>query len=318
MGIKRISPMCAVRSNRTTPNPAHHRRAVSMLILCCTLLFSACGASSTQATSSTNSDDILFNGDGLHIEASLKCEENIVLATNRLTYDASEIQAMKTYLKGIVIEGSYNSFGDVDYVDYLENPVASPRSLAIIDGGKNCGAHIELTNTSANSIIIEQVGAKLLTAPTVNKNQYRLVDCYTVIPDGQFGRGCEVGGGLGGPQCDTYGAEIDLANGPAGTIFSDTPFSVAVPGFDCPDQFTIAPRSSAMFLDLDFTGRNMKYSVAIQLKIRAADGEKTVVLSKSPTTLTFAGDAQLSCYGLQGTNFTLLAPAAEPDDYQCV
>jgi hypothetical protein len=298
--------------------------AAIILMAFVVLPFTACGASSTQAKSPTNSNEIVFNGDGLHTEASLRCDENIVLATNRITYDTGEIQAMNAYLKGIAIGTYSNSFGNVHVVGTSaggERPADPPGSLALVDGGSDCGAQIELTNTSSSPIVITQIGAKLLAAPTVNTYQYRWVDCYSLVPEGAqgYGRGCTVFDGTGSPQCDTYSASIDLKNGAVGTVFSATPSAMSLPGGeDCPAQLTIEPHSSTMFLDVDFTGGNLKYPVAIQLKIRAAEGEKTLTLSKSPTTLTFAGAAQFSCYTLEGTTFTFVKHAIDTDVYQCV
>src|SRR5690242_12334020 len=75
------------------------------------LLLAACGTQSKpQPTSShtgggsslasnalpvSQEKDIVFDGDGLHVEGLINCAQYDVLASNRLTYDAGEIRAIR-------------------------------------------------------------------------------------------------------------------------------------------------------------------------------------------------------------------------------
>lgn len=229
--------------------------------------------------------NIVFNGDGLHAEVTLTCEQFDVLATDRLTYDSGEIHAIENYFTAWANSGPDS------------NP-QPPVSLVVASGGETCTADMELTNTGSSSIIVKQVETKLLAAPQENEYQYRLID-YCSLP--LNGGDCYTPHG-GGPECDTYSASIHLSSASVGSAFSGTP----VPSDpSCPSQLTINPGPSAMILNVGFSSKNLQYSTELQLDILGLDGEKHLTLSQSPSTLIFAADSQFSCYALHSTQFSL-------------
>lgn len=291
-----VARQLAARSPRSV-------RSVSVLVVCVALLLllEACGpqiaSSSHPATSAmptatrasagssagsipdAQTQQLVYDGDGLHIESMLWCDQFLVLASDRLDYDAGEIQSIKEYL--------------------TDDSATLPSSLQSATGG-SCGADIELTNTGSSSIVVEQVGVKLLSSPVQNTYQYRLIDICSVAPNSDI---CVQGHG-GGPECDTYSASIHLLAGQQGALYSDAPAPAYPDG--CPNQMVISPDPShAMTLNTSFSADSLEFSIALQLKVQTASGEQTLTLSQPSSQLIFAGGSQYTCYALQGTSFTV-------------
>jgi hypothetical protein len=276
-----------------------------MLVLILTLLMlllAACGSqgkpqttgsrpsgSGTSASSDlpvSQAQHIVCNGDSLHVEGWIECPQYTVLAQNRLTYDAGEIQTIKNY---------YNPQSGAGQQPQM------PSSLAIVSGGP-CTASIELTNTGSTPVIVEKVGIQLLTTPHHNTYQYRLIDQCSLFS------GC-IPGGTGSPACFFHQASVHISGTNVGAVYDSPPSPTfdTVPGGEvCPSQLTIGPSpDETYYLDVDFSADNLIFKSAIELKLITAEGAKTLTLSQFPTTLVFANNDQVSCYALHGTTSML-------------
>jgi hypothetical protein len=268
------------------------RSALLLLTCSCGLITGVQGTttpiSSTSASQvpALNNQDIVYDGDGLHIEAQLYCRAMVVLATGRLSYDTDEVRAMQNF-----------------FVSRLSGkPESIPSTLVHASGGP-CGAHIELTNIGAASIVVDQVGLKVLTTPRPNTYEYRRLNLCPFI-----GLDHCASGGTGSPNCTNYYAEIDLSGTAEGDTASGTP-TPALQG--CPSQLTVDPGLTAMLLDVELSGSYATYSTALHLRLLTPIGTKTLTLTEFHNGLVFAEYKQYSCYLLQGTTFVLWADAKQ-------
>lgn len=229
-----------------------------------------------------NNRDIVYNGDGLHIEAQLSCRSMVVFATDRLSYDAEEVRAMRNFF--------------VSRFSGISVPI--PSTLVDASGGP-CGAHIELTNIGSAAVVVDQVGLKLLANPRPNSYQYRRLNLCPFI-----GLANCNSGGTGGPDCTNYLAKIALGELGANSTDSDMP-TPALQG--CPRQLIVNPGPTAMLLDVELSGSSSIYTVALQLRLVTPAGIKTITFTEFPSVLIFARYEQYACYLVQGTTFALWA-----------
>ena len=275
-----------------------------------------------------NKNGISIDQSGLHIDASdgIQCPlgavnngppanpgpfvaklwgNNLVLATDRLTYDANELQQIK------------------DYVNQMGNPTASaPDTLQWVLGGPtdtshsvytdgqvrgyiyDCGVSLGLTNTSQNTIQISNVGFQLAGDTQQNNYNYHLVDICTL----NFG--CQAGGGPG--DCSQYFATVKLGTGPVNTVFSAVPV-----GHDSScGELTLNPGDEKTLYVYLYSAQNLIYSVVPQLVLTTASGPNTLTLTDLTSTLAFANGSQFTCYALQGDTF--VAETTPPTNSYCI
>ena len=156
---------------------------------------------------------------GLHIQSTgfqctlmgvyrppLTPTQNLVLATDRLQYSASDIQAMTAAIAGggTALDASL------------------PQTLAETPGGSGCSINLSITNVGNDPIQINRAGVQLVADSYSNTYTYRLVDSCSFIQGptvdcpGAFGRG--------GNDCSIYSLEIPLASlFKVGDIADDVP-----------------------------------------------------------------------------------------------
>jgi hypothetical protein len=238
-------------------------------------------------------------------------DNELVLATNQLSYQSSQVQEMKHFAQVF-----YDEFNDaLPPPELMWVPGAS---LAQTSAG--CSVPLGITNTTSQSIEISQAGITLSAAPAQNPYQYRLINICSLLPAASLkpGQSCVIGAGQGGGpgDCSAYAATIQLSNQRAETVFSQPLTGVLVDqdGF-CPEM-TLGP-GETLFLWLFLTSggqpANLIYSVVPQLTLDMPGGPKTLQLSQLATSLVFAEPSQFSCYTLQGQTF-VQAPNAQTVD----
>ncbi len=292
--------------------------------------------SSTTPTSSTstlsdnlspNKTGVSVDRDNLHIDASdgIQCPSgaitqgqpdnpgplvnavganNLVLATDRLTYDANELQQMRDYLNTFR-SGSAQIPHTLRWV--LGGPTDTGRILNI-DGKASgyiydCGFKLELTNTGQDSIQISSVGAQLTADTQQNTYQYRLIDQCTLTQ-------CQFGAGPS--SCSQYFATIKLGTGSINTVFSATPSGRDT---SC-GEFTLNPGDAKSLYVYIYSSQNLIYSVVPQLVLSTSSGPNTLTLTDLTSTLAFANGSQFTCYGLQGDTF--VAETSPPPTSLCI
>ncbi len=228
----------------------------------------------------------------------------LVFASDRTTYNQSEIAQISTYLT--YIENHSGNEGA------LKGGTEPPPTLRWISGGEttlvpgtapgivgfaDCTALFTLTNTGNTPIQLSKVGAKLQARPQQNTYQYHLIDaCSLKVPF------CPPTGEGGGGDCSVYLANIQLGQGEQNDVFSAVPT-----GFSGCSTPTITP-GVQINLILTFSlaaniTQGLIYSIVPVFTIDSTQGLQTISTPQMASTLAFAGASQFSCYGLQGTTF---------------
>ncbi len=224
---------------------------------------------------------------------------NLVLATNRLSYDSNELQQMRNYLKSIFFSQS----GPTQMPDTLRwvlgGPTGTSRAVIYADGKldgyiDDCGFKLELTNIGQNAIQIQSVGVQLMGGTQQNNYQYRLID---ICGGNVLIIACGFGGG--GSVCSEYYATIKLGVGSTNAVFSAMP----VAGDPSCGELTLNPRESKELYVYLYSPHNLIYLVRPQLTLDTSNGSNTLPLTELTSRLAFANDNQFRCYALQGDTF---------------
>ncbi len=229
----------------------------------------------------------------------------LVLASDRTTYNQDEIAQMRAYVENdqFLVAGGAALPSTLRWVIGGSMDVI-PGSVPLSPGTRSSGCEVILllTNTGSTPIQVPKVGVQLEAHPRQNMYQYRQIDACSLMPPA-IGL-CPPHGGGGPGACSVYNASIQLEAGEKNDVYS------AVPGAIGCSTLTIAP-STQVTLDITFslaanTPQNLIYSIKPTFTIDTAQGEQTPVLSQLESTLAFASVNQFSCYGLQGTTFALI------------
>ena len=229
---------------------------------------------------------------------------NLVLATNRLTYDSNEIQQMQDYVNNIH-SNSVQMPNTLRWV--LGGPIDTNRILNINGSASghidDCGVHFQLTNTGQDLIQVASIGVQLTEGTQQNNYQYRLIDVCTLVQ-------CMVGGG--GGSCSLWYATIKLAAGSTNAVFSASPI-----GSDpsC-GELTLNPGQEEDLYVSFYSPQNLIYSIVPQLTLDTSNGPNTLTLTELTSTLAFANGSQFTCYGLQGDTFT--PETTPPPNSECI
>ena len=225
--------------------------------------------------------------------------------TDRLTYDANEINQMSDYLgsAGHPVSPLPNTLRWV-----LGGPTDTSQAV-YIDGKVigyiyNCGISLGLTNTSQNSIQITNVGVQLAGDTQQNNYHYRLIDICTIT------QACRFGAGPG--DCSQYFATIKLGTGPINTVFSAIP---ARHDSSC-GELTLNPGEEKTLYVYIYSAQNLIYSIVPQLVLTTASGPNTLTLTALTSTLAFANGSQFTCYALHGDTF--VAETTPPPNPVCL
>ncbi len=215
---------------------------------------------------------------------------NLVLATNRLTYDSYELQQIKDYLANTGTQVP----STLRWV--LGGPIGTGRPFPLTGSPTGyfvgCGFSMQITNTSQSIIQIANVGLKLNAAPQQNTYQYHLIDACTLV------RIRCVFGGVPGP-CNFSVATIHISQGSANKVFSAAPVA-ANPSCG---ELTLNPGEEKGLYVFIASSQNLIYSVTPQFVLSSSEGQSTVTLSEMTSTLALANNSQFTCYGLQGDTF---------------
>jgi hypothetical protein len=228
---------------------------------------------------------------------------DLVLATQRLTYSAAEIQQMRDYIQGI-----FNNAAAIT-TSYLVPP---PSILRWVAGSSGCELTLQVSNTGNTTIQISSLGVQLTGIPQPNAYLYRAIDVCSLAS--VF---CLAPSGAG--DCSVYSASVNLDPQAAlGMAFAAQPMSG---GSNCPEA-SLHPGDTLYFrLGLASPGSQPystdPYLYAVMPIIKVSDGNgsiNTYVLASMAATLAFTDAGHVSCYGLQNPQDTTLttAPANNP------
>jgi hypothetical protein len=216
----------------------------------------------------------------------------VVLASNRLEYDAGEIQQMATYLRPSIRSDPTDT----------SNPPAPPATLNETTGSLTgtdpsktaCFSYIQITNIANSAIQITGVNMRLLSDAQLNQYQYRLIDACSLASLDASGINplCPKLGG--GGLLFQYNFNLNMAK--ADTVFSGQPEGT--------QPFLVDPGQVA-FIFLDYlSSTNLIYSVAPEITVSQTGEQRTFTISQLTSSLAFAMPDQISCYQLHGNTFS--------------
>jgi hypothetical protein len=226
--------------------------------------------------------------------------DNVVLATNRLTYTHTELQQMYSYLYG--------------------TPKSTlPPTLKWIDGGstatdsnlstwlpkiQDCTIAWEITNIGQKPIQLVQMGMKLLANTTEDSTQHRLVEGCSILH--KFDQSAPCGtGGRPSPVQYTFG----FGPGKVGFVIQGQS-AVGKPVINPGDTLVLIPS----FLETN-PSDSLIYTFEPEVVINySGKDERVIDLPEWKETLVMAPIEHFSCYYLQGDTFISVAslPSTTP------
>ncbi len=238
--------------------------------------------------------------------------DQLVLASDRMTYTQDEIKQMGDYVGGNTSAASLLQGGKVPpptlrwVLGGSMHPI--PGTMGDGPGTSNsvysaCGGTLTLTNTGSTPIQIPRVNIRLEERPQQNSYQYRLIDACSVMPQSYIAVYSCIPSQGNNSRCKLYTASIRLGLGGQNTVFSATP---STPGCG---TLTLAP-ADQIDLTFDFSlssniPQNLIYSILPILIVDTDRGEQALSILQLASTLAFASANQFSCYRLKGTTFVL-------------
>jgi hypothetical protein len=230
-----------------------------------------------------------------YIDSSYFKKGNLVLATNRLTYDSSELQQMREYTHS-VLDGHASSMPKtLQWASgtAIGNFLTSPQ----LDSG--CLEQLEITNLGNNPTIIGSMSVQLTSIRTQNNStHYRLIDSCTL------GALCYGGTAGGGPQIYYFLFKAESPN----TVLTPASKDVSA-DYQCCTDVVLNPGDIIpvviFFASLDPFAFSIVPNLVLDTQIRA---QQIIALPQLATTLYFANPNQFSCYALQGDTFVPAKP----------
>lgn len=242
--------------------------------------------------------------------------DNLVLNGQRLDYDPTEIQQMRSYIAAV-----YGSVRSPSTIPALPSTLlwVSGTTVSNYDGFRSnlledgCFGEIDLTNTGNDSILIQSIQMQL-TAPPVRTNpssQYRMVDICSLLIGTEAGTGCPPMAGGSSSVFEFF----RLKAAPLGTVFTPRQ-QINDPQYQSGSDLLLDPDTQSTlpiffyFNSLD----GFSYSFEPQLILKTRNGDQqTVSLPQLATTVYFANLNQFPCYTLKGDSFVEMTSGITSD-----
>lgn len=247
-----------------------------------------------------------------HIQSWMICSpgnfitNTLVLATDRLTYESSEIQQMRTFFND-PLPFRKPLPGTLRWVSGGFSNDMPGTSHSAEDLNLGCNGGLEITNISQTTIQISQVAMRLVADAQPNHYHYRLVDGCTVAGYNNINF-CLRGGGSPAGYVFDYSL---VGKGKANTVFTGR-LSVLNPELlwglneHVPAYPTIAPGKEVGIL-LKFSPATASgsfiYSVVPEITLNMSGVQSVKDLTQLTSTVAIASADHFSCYGLQGDTF---------------
>jgi hypothetical protein len=241
----------------------------------------------------------------------IDCGQWLVLASDRLTYSATEARDIGTFIQAYGPQefgrpGRYQDPGS------LPQP---PPTLALVPGGDECAAEFEVTNTGGSTLQLADLGLRLDAAPAANALTYRLIDaCPYLFPDPQQRMGT-CGPGAGAGAACAYVTQITIRLGASGTKFGAPirGFDPGLPGRPpCSNLLTLSAHQTiaimATIAPPGSTGTALVYEVTPYITLVGSAGPQDVLFPRLSSTLVFTSPSQFACYQPNGNAFAPLPP----------
>lgn len=246
-----------------------------------------------QPTLQDNPSSQQDSANGLLLSGSFTCADNLVLASDQLSYSDSDVQNLLAYMSTLNPSGSLPSI--------LTSVPGSPIDFGGLD---LCTADVTVTNESNQTITIVGGGVHNVSAPVTNTFEYRTVDFCKMQNDGLIPRSVTIYwcGRGGGPTC-SYDLQVPLTSGDVGTDYTK---AFAVDGCK-----TISlPPAQAADITMEFQpDQPLIYLVNPELTVADGSGTHNVVFANWSSTLAYAATNQMPCYALSQDTFSLESSA---------
>jgi hypothetical protein len=268
------------------------------------LLFTGCGNSRSASPSvvaypagvnTPSSSPVGFNVAGLfYIESyPVNCvfdgfsarfvSSNLILTnTHPNNYDSSELQQMEKYIKALI--------------DHSSKEPPLPATLHWSQGGSVCGASLDITNISQNTVQIQSINMQVTSVPKGNTSHYDLIDACSLLSASER---VSCPGLFGGAPSLEYSYVLKKSS--IGTLFSP----------QTPGPIVLKPNDIA-YVSLDFrpigTSTNLIYHIMPELMLQKG----TVELKSANMELVFASKDQFSCAQLSKNTFVPEFPIPAP------
>jgi hypothetical protein len=218
--------------------------------------------------------------------SNIRCPQWVVFASDRRTYTDDEIKQMANFFINI---GTAQPPSTLRWADgTLTDPKVS------FGGSASCTLALQITNITASTLQIPQVGWHVTGQPRPNSTSYALVEaCSTEGTDIYCGPQL----GAGPTPCDFMEADAILDG--SGTDFLATPVGQDDNGNPCP-QITLKPNQSVE-VDMRVTSKAaLIYPVEPEVAVVTTAGTTNVPVARLAGTMVFADPSQYTCSRLQG------------------
>jgi hypothetical protein len=238
-------------------------------------------------------------------ESSTLPHGNLVLATNRLSYDTEEIQQMSEYSLHYIAKESLGSL---------------PSTLRWVSGGPLCTLDLQVTNTEKKTITIQTQQLRLLHTPQKNTNEYRLVDFCALSP---YKGACP--GAAGGAE-EKISFSLGNASTPAGTLFTpalhtENQADGQLPLIKSGSAPVVIPARSIVYLHFEIVAGaslddayhtaqksyDLIYDVVPEFVLSTDHGPQVVSLTPLTKNLFFTSSNHTRCYTLHANTFVYAA-----------
>ncbi len=144
-------------------------------------------------------------------------EDQLVLASDRMTYSQDEITQMRSYVLGSISAGTGSGISK-----YATVTPSLPTLHWVLGGnnvgtgggsGNGCGATLNVTNTGNTPIQIPEISIQVKASPQPNTYHYRLIDaCSFLTPEEVSNGGCLPTGSAGGGPCNLSSVSFQLGS----------------------------------------------------------------------------------------------------------
>ncbi|HEU5377803.1 MAG TPA: hypothetical protein VFV38_20460 [Ktedonobacteraceae bacterium] len=242
--------------------------------------------------------------------------DNLVLNGQRLDYDPTEIQQMRSYIAAV-----YGSVRSPSIIPALPSTLrwVSGTTVSDYDGipsnllESGCYGEMDLTNTGSNPILIQSIQVQL-TAPPVRINpssQYRMIEICSLLIGTEAGNGCPPMAGGSSSVFEFFRFKPSSQD----TVFTPRQ-QINDPQYQSGSDLRLDPSTQSTlpiifyFSSLD----GFSYSFEPQLILKTPNGDQqTVSLPQLATKVYFANPNQFPCYTLKGNLFVEMTNGIRSD-----
>jgi hypothetical protein len=221
--------------------------------------------------------------------SNIHCHQWLVFTSDRRTYTDDEVKQMANFLVAGAVSQPPTT------LRFVDGTVTNPKLDFGADG--SCSLSLQITNVTAGTIQIPQVGWHLTDQARPNTASYALIEACSTEGTDIY---CGPQRGAGPTKCDFMEADSTLDG--SGTDFLVAPVGDDDNGNPCP-QITLRPNQSIEVGMRVSSSAALIYPVEPEVAVVTTTGKTIVPLSRLAGTMVFADPSQYTCSRLQGRTF---------------